>query len=239
MKKTKIDWADYTWNPVWGCMNNCPYCYARGIAQRFTQLGRQDFKPMWLEDAFNKPFPKRPSIIFVNSMSDPICWKGEWIERVNARIAENPQHTFIVLTKDDCLWSCWSLKTPDNLKFGITLDGNKKSIIDYCICDYPEFFDFVNFEPILGDFTDDELCHILDAVHSVGTPQKKQWAIIGAETGNRKGKVEPHRDWVTRIVDVCIKRGIPVFMKESLRPYCKLWGIEFIQENPYRKEVTK
>ena len=34
-KKTKIDWADATWNPVTGCRHDCPYCYARKIAERF------------------------------------------------------------------------------------------------------------------------------------------------------------------------------------------------------------
>ena len=33
--KTKIDWADATWNPVTGCLHGCEYCYARGIANRF------------------------------------------------------------------------------------------------------------------------------------------------------------------------------------------------------------
>lgn len=33
--KTKIDWADSTWNPVTGCLHECEYCYARGIANRF------------------------------------------------------------------------------------------------------------------------------------------------------------------------------------------------------------
>lgn len=35
MSKTKIDWANYTWNPVTGCYHDCPYCYARKIARRF------------------------------------------------------------------------------------------------------------------------------------------------------------------------------------------------------------
>lgn len=34
-KKTKIDWADATWNPVTGCLHGCEYCYARRIADRF------------------------------------------------------------------------------------------------------------------------------------------------------------------------------------------------------------
>ena len=33
--KTKIDWADATWNPVTGCLHGCAYCYARRIAERF------------------------------------------------------------------------------------------------------------------------------------------------------------------------------------------------------------
>ncbi len=33
--KTKIDWCDSTWNPVTGCLHDCKYCYARGIANRY------------------------------------------------------------------------------------------------------------------------------------------------------------------------------------------------------------
>ena len=35
MNRTKIEWCDYTWNPVTGCFHDCPYCYARRIAERF------------------------------------------------------------------------------------------------------------------------------------------------------------------------------------------------------------
>ena len=39
MNKTKIDWCDSTWNPVTGCLHGCEYCYARGIAKRFSYEG--------------------------------------------------------------------------------------------------------------------------------------------------------------------------------------------------------
>ena len=45
MEKTKIDWADATWNPVTGCHHNCTYCYARNIAHRFSSGGEK-----WCED---------------------------------------------------------------------------------------------------------------------------------------------------------------------------------------------
>ena len=35
MKRTKIDWADSTWNPVTGCLHGCAYCYADRMARRF------------------------------------------------------------------------------------------------------------------------------------------------------------------------------------------------------------
>lgn len=48
MNKTLIDWVKnpngtqgYTWNPITGCLNGCPYCYARKLAN-----GR--LKPLYL-----------------------------------------------------------------------------------------------------------------------------------------------------------------------------------------------
>jgi protein gp37 len=35
VNKTKIEWADYTWNPVTGCLHDCEYCYAKKIVNRF------------------------------------------------------------------------------------------------------------------------------------------------------------------------------------------------------------
>ena len=35
MEKTRIEWANSSWNPVSGCRHTCPYCYARGTANRF------------------------------------------------------------------------------------------------------------------------------------------------------------------------------------------------------------
>jgi protein gp37 len=35
MNKTKIEWCDFTYNPVTGCRHKCEYCYARRQAQRF------------------------------------------------------------------------------------------------------------------------------------------------------------------------------------------------------------
>lgn len=53
--KTKIDWADSTWNPVTGCLHGCEYCYARRIAERFSCEGQTldapaELQRVWLQD---------------------------------------------------------------------------------------------------------------------------------------------------------------------------------------------
>ena len=44
---TKIDWCDTTWNPVTGCYHKCEYCYARGIATRFSGFLPEENPGTW------------------------------------------------------------------------------------------------------------------------------------------------------------------------------------------------
>jgi hypothetical protein len=75
-----------------------------------------------------------------------------------------------------------------------------------------EITDFLSIEPILEPL---DLSSILGRTRQL---------IIGAETGNRKGKVIPQKEWITRIVEQADKRGIRVFMKGSIR---KIMGDDF------------
>lgn len=36
MNRTRIEWCDYTWNPITGCRHGCRYCYARRMTSRFA-----------------------------------------------------------------------------------------------------------------------------------------------------------------------------------------------------------
>lgn len=59
---TKIDWCDASWNPVTGCLHDCEYCYARGIAHRFggfscSENGEWDsYRARYLRDFKNSAF---------------------------------------------------------------------------------------------------------------------------------------------------------------------------------------
>lgn len=57
-----------------------------------------------------------------------------------------------------------------------------------------------------------------------------EWVIFGAETGNRKGRVMPKKEWVSNAVRQCRNNGSAIFMKESLR---EIMGEDFVQEFPW------
>lgn len=68
---------------------------------------------------------------------------------------------------------------------------------------------------------------MMDVMQIRHTGMQQEWIIIGAETGNRKGRVKPEREWIDHIVKNADENGIPVFMKESLR---EIMGTNFRQE---------
>src|SRR5690554_6419461 len=99
MKSTKIDWCDSTINPVVGCSRNCPYCYAKKINDRFHIT--PDFsKPVFFPKRLKQLKNKKPRSIFMDSMSDVAFWTQEQMNITYRAIKENPQHTYIFLTKD-------------------------------------------------------------------------------------------------------------------------------------------
>jgi protein gp37 len=214
--KNKIGWCDMTWNPVVGCKNNCEYCYGKRMNQRFKFI--EDWnKPEWKEKSFNKIFPKKSQRIFVGSMSEIYYWKDEWMEKVLEKIKQYPQHTFQFLTKFPRIYSNYSFSS--NCWLGMTI--TKEEGIDK---DWGYFYNennrcFFSIEPFL-DRINPESLECID------------WVIIGVETGNKKGKVIPKREWIEKLVNFCKCYKIPVYLKDSLRG---IYPVE-IKEFPKNKE---
>lgn len=103
-----IEWARWSWNPVTGCLHNCDYCYARDIAARFyPQNFVPSFLPTRLAAPSNTHVPAEAERdfgyrnVFVCSMADLFGkWvPAEWIEAVLQQVRDNPQWTFLFLTK--------------------------------------------------------------------------------------------------------------------------------------------
>lgn len=298
MEKTKIEWCDSTWNPVTGCRNDCVYCYARRMANRFsakekdkTFYGGKPYtwvngielheleEPATTFDGFGKdihgfvtpkwrkepyPFGFEPTLhkykldqptrwkeaknVFVCSMADLFGdWvPDDWIKAVFDACDTAPKHRYIFLTKNPGRYmkmynarvirehnerhpesphpqteeykNVLPLPRRDNWWYGSSVDSMKAGRANLGL-DHT----FVSIEPLterldvgLGSFGGDE------------------WIIIGAETGARKGKTKPEKEWVDTICKAADITHAAVFMKDSL---IKIMGEENMRrEFPWDKE---
>lgn len=210
MAKTKIEWTDEVWNPVWGCMNDCQYCYAKSIAKRFGKTeDERHFIPTWKESNFNRKFSKNTKRVFVNSMSDVMFWEHRWMLKTIEIIKYNPDIQFIFLTKGGTdAYERFEIAFPPNAVLGITAhDKASLDKIDFGIMCLHDNNWLLNIEPMLEPFDDDQ---------SINMAACFDWIIIGAETGNRQGKQMPALDWFDGIVQEAKSRNVPVFLKPTL-----------------------
>lgn len=260
MNKTKIDWVKgtdnkqgYTWNPVTGCLYGCKYCYAKKIANRFglhqesssikvldekyviedncIMTGEKtiisspypyDFAPTFHRYRLDEPLKKRKGVnIFVCSMADLFAdWiPDEWIKEVFETCKRAPQHRYLFLTKNPDryidLYEKKLLPYKENIWLGTTVTIPTDEFVFFRDTPYKSF---ISIEPILEPFGE------------LARGEMPQWVIVGAETGNRKDKVIPKKEWILSIKEQCKGAGVPIFMKESLR---ELMSDEFIQEFPW------
>src|SRR4030042_3576065 len=104
MGKSKIEWTDYVWNPTVGCTkvsSGCKNCYSERMFERFHP-GEKFSDVKCLVERLDQPlFWKKPSRIFVDSMSDLFHEKvpSTFIDQVFWIMMMAPIHTFIILTK--------------------------------------------------------------------------------------------------------------------------------------------
>lgn len=225
MKKTRIEWCDSTWNPVTGCLHGCPYCYARSIAHRFagTKIYPNGFEPMFWADRLGVPDQwKEPRNIFVCSMADLFGeWvPDEWIKEVFAACDKAPWHTYLFLTKNPNRYLELAKKDllPRQHWYGYSATRQNQLWHFHHADDCPCLNLFISMEPLLEDIS-----------HNFSTHMPADWVILGAETGNRKDKVVPKKNWIQGIVNSCEWSDIPVFMKDSLIP--------IVGEENMRREV--
>lgn len=134
MNKTNqnVGWAQYTFNPVTGCLGpdgdgkHCPYCYAEKIAKRFGQSFKPTFHPERLDAPQNTPAPKVGNTrVFVCSMGELFGpWvPDEWICQILDVVHANPQWTFLFLTKFPLKLP---LPWPKNAWIGATIDRQER-----------------------------------------------------------------------------------------------------------------
>lgn len=209
--KSSIEWTEATWNPLTGCTKispGCKHCYAERLAKRLQAMGNPNyadgFKLALHEHALEIPLRwKRPTTIFVNSMSD-LFQNGvplEFVQRIFSVMRRAHWHRFQVLTKraERLAAMAPSLDWAPNIWMGVSVENR----------DYVDRIEdlratgarvkFLSLEPLLGPLPDLDLRGI-------------HWVIVGGESGP---KARPMREeWVLEIRRQCSAAGVAFFFKQ-------------------------
>jgi protein gp37 len=233
MQETEINWTELSWNPVSGCTKisaGCKHCYAHGLAEqkRGTVAFPNGFDLTLRPHKLSEPRRlKQPSLIFVNSMSDPFHEgiPDDYRDEIFEAIRRSPQHRYQMLTKrpenaehylahhdlPDCVWLGVTVEHADTLGRLDVLRKLKARVR------------FVSIEPMLGPMPNIDLSGI-------------HWVIVGGESGRHLlredecskrglvrlgGKGEPRwvaredrKDWVRQIRDACTRQSVPFHFKQ-------------------------
>lgn len=260
MNLSKIEWCDHTWNPLTGCNHGCEYCYARKMASRFSldvRMNKASAEQYRIEDGVYilddifvsdhgqtvvYPFEFEPtyhryrlnmleklkvgSRIFTGAMTDMFgSWvKDEWLTEIFSVCQSHPQHVYMFLTKNpERYWELEDkelLPAADNYWYGYSYTRSGDSSWG---SKFNNKHSFISVEPLLEDLS--------TGLFNINCWPAAGWVIIGAETGRRKEKVIPKKEWIDKILLHCDKYKIPVFMKDSLIP--------IIGEKNMRREYPK
>ena len=201
MPKSKIEWTDFTLNPVKGkCPVACDYCYARKMYDRFKWNPKVRFQP----SVFNT-LPKKPCKIFVGSTMELFLF-DDWMEFILNRCEDFPHHIFQFLTKQPQNLIKFS-PFPDNCWVGVSATNQeqyKSALVG--LAKIEAKVKYISFEPLL-EYIATNPPYDLEGIN---------WVIIGGCSGRQK--FYPPEYWIQVIKSACDKAGIPIFEKNNLYP---------------------
>lgn len=218
-----------------------------------------NFEPTFHRYRLNDYIGRQGRNIFVCSMADLFgSWVPDsWIEEIFKACEKAPQHNYLFLTKNpngipksSHVYNDVFGMHSDNYWFGTSITCQKDLENRLWALLQVRGHSFLSIEPLLGKLDLDciwvsekqkevMLSLTKKTAYYLGGGQPyhmAEWVIIGAETGRRKDKVTPKREWVEDIVNGCRKAEIPIFMKSSL---ADIWGEPLIQEFPKKLQKAR
>ena len=202
MNKTKIEWCDYTWNPITGCSpesEGCKHCYAAAMARRFRRpWGGPVFHPARLSQP---AATKRPGRVFCCSTSDigHGCCRVEWLTQIGEAMNAAPWHQYIVLTKRPN--QVRLSQFPSSVWAGVTVEMDRY---------------WTRLSDLRAPWTGQVFVSVEPMLEPVSLPKffrPPDWVICGPETG---AVARPCRDeWIDALERECVTAGIPFFDKRA------------------------
>lgn len=221
-----IEWALWSWSPVTGCLHNCPYCYARDVAQRFykAELPDDPFQPVLRPNRLHAPRnTKVPDLsrvsnpirqmglknVFVCSMADLFGkWvPSEWIEAVLEQVRANPQWNFLMLTKFPIRMA--EFEYPANAWLGTSVDHQwavdraEKAFRKLRANGYKGVA-WLSCEPMMERLTFSSL-------------DMFNWVVIGgASKSSQTPEFKPPREWVMHLWGQADQADCKVYEKTNL-----------------------
>jgi protein gp37 len=232
-----IEWAQWSWNPITGCKHDCPYCYARDIANRFYKQG---FEPSIYPARFNGPknttVPKQAETdiafknIFTGSMADIFGrWvPDEWIRRVIGVTKECPQWNFLFLTKFPQRVHEFEIELPTNAWMGTTVDCQERvANAEKAFAKMTGGTKWLSVEPMLTPLRFKRL-DLFD------------WIVIGgASKSNKTPEWVPPFDWIADLHRQARDNGCKVYHKDNLKMGDQIRLKEFPWEETLPTELPK
>lgn len=211
VSKTKIEWAEITWNPIIGCSKvspGCKFCYAERMAHRLRAMGQpkyaNGFELTIHEESMELPLKwKQPRTIFVNSMSDLFHHEvpEETIQRVFDVMCRADWHQYQILTKRSERLMELSPRLPwqHHIWMGVSVENSDYTHRIENLRQTQARIKFLSLEPLLGPLQDLNL-------------QGIDWVIVGGESGPKARPMKP--EWVIEVRDQCVQTGVSFFFKQ-------------------------
>jgi protein gp37 len=212
MAESKIEWTEQTWNPATGCTKispGCKHCYAEKMAARLKAMGAtgydRGFRLALHPERLDQPIRrKKPTIWFVNSMSDLFHERipDNFLDSVFDTVRATPQHTYQILTKraGRLLQYFAKREVPRNVWLGVSVEDRHFGVprIDY-LRQVRAQVRFLSIEPLLEDVGELDLAEI-------------HWVIVGGESGPKARPMKP--EWVEGVRRQCETQGAAFFFKQ-------------------------
>lgn len=235
---TGIEWTDYTWNPIAGCLRGCRWtmpdgkvavCYAEAVAGGLAQKAYPNgFEHHYCHsERLSEPAGlKAPAKIFAVSMGDLF---GHWVPELHVKgvlcaAQKNAHHTFQLLTKSPARARVGKFTLPTNVWLGASSppdymhskalnDEKKRMLLGGFL---QNLRDIKIAQPHVTTWMSFEPLSWDVASVVAEYPGAIQWAVIGAASAGRT-YYPPEEAHLRALQDALDDQGVPTFYKGNLR----------------------